>query len=192
MAPVKNITLSLVLLAGVLAPLAPPARAQPVAGTVTAAGSEERVKAAYLFRVLNYVEFPPHSGERAAAPYVVGVLEDEIVADDLAQQVAGKQVNGREVSVRRLAEGSALGGLDVLFIGRSQRTRLPAILKQLRSAPVLTVTETADALEQGSIMNFRIVDGHVRFEISLPAADKAGIRLSSRLLALAVKVLKAD
>jgi hypothetical protein len=191
MAPIKTIrtlTLSLALLAGVLAPLAPPAHAQPAA----AAGSEERVKAAYLFRLLNYVEFPPRSGERAAAPYVVGVLEDEIVADDLAQLVVGKQVNGREVSVRRLAEGSALGGLDVLFISRSERARQPAILKQLRSAPVLTVTETAEALEQGSIMNFRIVDGHVRFEISLPAADQAGIRLSSRLLALATKVVKAD
>jgi hypothetical protein len=191
MAPIntiRTIALSLALLAGVLAPLAPPAHAQPVA----AAGSEERVKAAYLFRLLNYVEFPPRSGERAAAPYVVGVLEDEIVADDLAQLVVGKQVNGREVSVRRLAEGSALGGIDVLFISRSQRARQPAILKQLRSAPVLTVTETAEALEQGSIMNFRIVDGHVRFEISLPAADQAGIRLSSRLLALATKVVKAD
>jgi hypothetical protein len=55
---------------------------------------------------------------------------------------------------------------------------------------VLTVTETAEALEQGSIMNFRIVDSKVRFEISLPAADQAGIKLSSRLLALAVKVVK--
>lgn len=192
MAPIKAITLSLALFAGVLAPLAPPARAQPVAGAAAAAGSEERVKAAYLFRLLNYVEFPPRSGERAAAPYVVGVLEDEIVADDLAQLAAGKQVNGREVSVRRLAEGSALHGVDVLFISRSQRARQPALLKQLRSAPVLTVTETAEALEQGSIMNFRIVDGHVRFEISLPAADKAGIRLSSRLLALAIKVVKAE
>src|SRR4051812_48861386 len=76
------------LLAGALVPLAPPASAQPAA----AAGSEERVKAAYLFRVLNYVDFPPRSGERAAAPYVVGVLEDDIVADDLTQLVAGKQV----------------------------------------------------------------------------------------------------
>jgi hypothetical protein len=187
-ARLARIALSMALAAGGLAPLAPPARAQAVA----AAGSEERVKAAYLFRLLNYVDFPPRSGERAAAPYVVGVLEDEIVADDLAQLAAGKQVNGRDVSVRRLAAGAPLGGLDVLFISRSERARQPAILKQLKSSPVLTVTETAEALEQGSIMNFRIVDNHVRFEISLPAAERAGLRLSSRLLALAVKVVKAD
>jgi hypothetical protein len=188
MAPIKFARIALLagLLAGSLPPLAPPACAQPAA----AAGSEERVKAAYLFRVLNYVDFPPRSGERAAAPYVVGVLEDEIVADDLVQLVAGKQVNGRDIVVRRLAAGSPPGSVDVLFISRSERARQPSLLKQLRSAPVLTVTETAEALEQGSVMNFRIVDGHVRFEISLPAADRAGIRLSSRLLALAVKVVK--
>ena len=192
MAPIKFIRTALSagllagLLAGALAPLVRPAYAQPA----DAAGSEERVKAAYLFRVLNYVDFPARSGERAAAPYVVGVLEDEIVADDLAQLVAGKQVGGRDISVRRVAAGSLPAGLDVLFISRSERARQPAIVKQLRSAPVLTVTETAEALEQGSVMNFRIVEGHVRFEISLPAADQAGIKLSSRLLALAVRVVK--
>lgn len=188
MAPVRlfrftlRTALSLALLAGVLGPLAPSARAQSAA----LVGTEERVKAAYLYRLLNYVEFPAHS----AAPYVVGVLEDEIVAAELSQLVAGKQVNGRDVVVRKLAAGSPPAGLDVLFVGRSERARQGAFLKQLRSAPVLTVTETPDGLEQGSIMNFRIVDNHVRFEISLPAADKAGLRLSSRLLALAVKIVK--
>jgi hypothetical protein len=192
MAPLKTFALSAALLASVLAPLAPPACAQAAGAAAASAGAEERVKAAYLFRVLNYVDFPARAGERAAAPYVVGVLEDDIVADSLVQLAAGKQVNGREVSVRKLAAGAPLGGLDVLFISRSERARQPYLLKQLRSAPVLTVTETAEALEQGSIMNFRIVDAHVRFEISLPAADQAGIKLSSRLLALAVKVVKAD
>jgi hypothetical protein len=174
-------TLSLALLAGTLLPAAPAVQAQSVM-----AGSEERVKAAYLYRLLNYVEFPA----RGAAPYVVGVLEDEIVAAELSQLVAGKQVNGRDVAVRKLAAGSPPAVLDVLFISRSERARQPAILKQLKSAPVLTVTESPEGLEQGSIMNFRIVDNRVRFEISLPAADKAGLRLSSRLLALAVKIVK--
>jgi hypothetical protein len=173
--------LALALLGAVLG--AAPLRA----GAQSAAGSEERVKAAYLFRLLNYVEFPGHA---TTAPYVVGVMEDELVAGELAQLVAGKQVNGREVGVRKLAAGAPLGGLDVLFISRSERTRQPYILKQVRSAPLLTVTETGEGLEQGSIINFRIVDGHVRFEISLPAADLAGIKLSSRLLGLAVKVVK--
>jgi hypothetical protein len=197
MAPLKAIALSAALVMGGLAPLAHAQAPGTAAGAATAAaGSEERVKAAYLFRVLNYVDFPVRAGERAAspsaAPYVVGVLEDDIVAEGLAQLAAGKQVNGRELSVRKLAPGAPLGGLDVLFISRSERARQPYLLKQLRSAPVLTVTETAEALELGSIMNFRIVDGHVRFEISLPAADLAGLKLSSRLLALAVKVVKAD
>jgi hypothetical protein len=187
MAPIKlirsmrGIALALALLGVTLGGAPLPAGAQP------AAVSEERVKAAYLYRLLNYVEFPAHAG---AAPYVIGVMEDEVVAGELAQLVAGKQVNGREVGVRKLGAGVPLGGLDVLFISRSERARQPYLLKQVRLAPLLTVTETAEGLEQGSIINFRIVEGHVRFEISLPAADQAGIKLSSRLLALAVKVVK--
>jgi hypothetical protein len=178
------LSVALVLLAGTFVADPLPAGAQAVAG----AASEERVKAAYLFRILNYVEFPARAN--AAGPYVVGVVEDEIVAGELAQLVAGKQAAGRDIVVRKLAAGAPLGGLDVLFISRSERARQPYLLKQVRSAPVLTVTETAEGLEQGSIVNFRIADGHVRFEISLPAADQAGIKLSSRLLALALKVVK--
>jgi hypothetical protein len=174
---------------GLLPACLPPAGAQ---GMGASAGSEERVKAAYLFRMLNYIDYPPQAFERPNAPYVIGVMDDEVVAQELTQLVAGKQVGGREIGVRRVGAGAGLGGLQVLFISRAQRTRQGAILRQLRAAPVFTVTETPDGLEHGSILNFRIVEGHVRFEISLPAAEQSGIKLSSRLLGLATKVVKPD
>lgn len=181
---------AMALCAGALLPAClPPAQAQAQAAS---AGSEERVKAAYLFRVLNYVDYPAQAFERPDAPYVIGVMDDEVVAQELTQLVAGKQVNGREIGVRRVGAGAGLGGLQVLFISRAQRTRQGAILRQLHAAPVLAVTETPDGLEQGSVLNFRIVEGHVRFEISLPAAEQSGIKLSSRLLGLATKVVKSD
>ncbi|MBC7685731.1 MAG: YfiR family protein [Bdellovibrionales bacterium] len=44
------------------------------------------------------------------------------------------------------------------------------------------------ALAGGSIINFRLVDERIRFEISLEAAERSNLKLSSQLLTLALSV----
>ena len=62
----------------------------------------------------------------------------------------------------------------------------------MRQTPVLTVTETGRNLRQDSVINFRVVDERVRFEVSLDAAEKNNLKLSSRLLAVAYKVQRGN
>jgi hypothetical protein len=38
------------------------------------------------------------------------------------------------------------------------------------------------------MINFRLVDGRVRFEVSLGAAEKGGLKISSRMLQVALAV----
>ena len=51
--------------------------------------------------------------------------------------------------------------------------------------PILTVGETPRFIEQGGIVNFFLENGKVRFEINRSAAERSGLRISSRLLQLA-------
>ncbi len=76
----------------------------------------------------------------------------------------------------------------MLLIGKSECARLSPLLAQLQSHAILTVTEVDGALSQGSVINFTLVDRRVRFEISLEAAEKHNLKLSSRLLAVAQQV----
>jgi hypothetical protein len=55
---------------------------------------------------------------------------------------------------------------------------------------LLVVTECDGGLQQGSAINFRIVDERVRFDVALDAAERNGIKLSSRLLTVANRVQK--
>ena len=57
---------------------------------------------------------------------------------------------------------------------------------------MLVVTDADDGLALGGIINFRLVDRRVRFEISLEAADRNDLTVSSRLLAVALRVRKGD
>lgn len=164
-------------------------QAAPTQGAVPAEAEEYRIKAAFLYKFAAYVEWPPASFESSDSPLVFGVLGAGALADDLARIAAGHTVNGRPVEVRELHHGDPLGELHVLFVGRAAGARLPEVLAAAAGRPLLTVTESDAALELGSTINFVIVDDRVRFDVAVPAADQGGIRISSRLLSVARRVI---
>jgi hypothetical protein len=176
------------LLAGLLSS----ALIDPVAWLACADDSDEtleyRLKAAFLYKFAGYVQWPDAAFSRPDAPLTIGILGADAIASELATMVAGRTVNNRTVAVRRLKPGEALIGVNILLIGRSEMARLPQLLPQLQSHAILTVTELEGALSQGSVINFTLVDRRVRFEISLDAAEKHNLKLSSRLLAVAQQV----
>lgn len=179
-----------VLLCLALAPAAAPARAQPPTENTAATLLEMQVVAASLFRFLGYVDWPAEALP-PDSPYVIGVIGADAIASELASVVASRTVNGRAVTVRRLKPGDPLDGIHELFIGGSAPAR-QQVLQRARRTPVLIVTQAEGALDQGSMINFRLVDGRVRFEVALDATDDAGLKVSSRMLGVALQVRKTQ
>jgi len=149
---------------------------------------EQRVKAAFLYKFAGYVEWPAKSFARPETPVVIGVMGNELLAAELIQAVTGRTVNDRLVTVKRLKAGDSLAGIHVLFIGKSESARLNQLARSAQPLSILTVTESDGALAHGSVINFVLADGRVRFEIALDSAEKSGLKLSSRLLAVAQQV----
>lgn len=153
-----------------------------------AAEMERNVKAAFLYKFLMFTEFPPSAFADPAAPMVIGVAGSDEMARGLARLVAGRTINRRPLEVRALRDNDSAEGLHLLFIGGNDAGRLARIAPA--PTPLLVVTEAANGLQHGSVINFRIVAERVRFDVSLDAADKHKIKLSSRLLTVANLVHK--
>jgi hypothetical protein len=149
---------------------------------------ERRVKAALLYRFINYVEWPDSAFASAGAPFTIAIAGAEGLAAELSEFAAGRTVLNRPLAVRRLRGPDSAKDAHILFVAREDAAQLGTIL---RTAPqnALIVTEWEDALKQGSVINFVIVGAQVRFEISLETAQRRNIRLSSRLLSVAHNVL---
>jgi hypothetical protein len=151
---------------------------------------ERSVKAAFLVKFLDYTEFPLAAFADAAAPLVIGVLGSDEVAAELRRIAARRNVQSRTVSVKIVRENEAAAGVHLLFVGGSDAARVRGVLRADRPAPMLVVTEAENGLRQGSVINFKLVEERVRFDVSLEAADRHGIKLSSRLLSVASHVHK--
>jgi hypothetical protein len=177
-----------VALLAVAAPLAaqtPPANGAASAG---APSLERVVKAVFLFKFLDYAEWPSAAFPNGTAPYVIGVYGAGDIARELGQITAGRTVGDRPVEVRRLRRGESLAGMHMLFVGADESAALPALVRAAQGTPLLVVGEDEHGLVGGSAINLVLVDGKVRFDVALDAAERAGVRLSSRLLAVARSV----
>jgi hypothetical protein len=150
--------------------------------------AEYKVKAAFLYKFASYIEWPSEVFERPESPIVIGVAGADAMSDQLAQDVAGRSIGGRPVEVRKLRRGVPLSGLHVLFVGRSDRGSSD-VLASTKGRPVLTVTESEDAFALGSMINFVVIDDRVRFDVALREAEIANLKVSSRLLRVARRVL---
>ncbi|MFB9240074.1 YfiR family protein [Massilia antarctica] len=175
---------------GVLAALPGLSGAQASLPAGGGASLERSIKAAFLYKFLGYAEFPAAAFADAAAPLVIGVAGADELAAELARIVAGRMVQGRQVVVRTLREQEAPAGVHLLFVGGDDPVRLRHALRALGAGPALVVTESQQGLQQGSVINFTIVDERVRFDVSLEAADRNSVKLSSRLLTVAYHVHK--
>jgi hypothetical protein len=162
-----------------------PALAQP-----GDAALERSVKAAFLYKFLGYTEYPASAFSDPAAPVVIGVVGSEEMAAELARIVAGRSVNNRPIVVKQWRDGETGGAVHLLFVAGADCARAARALRQAAPGPTLLVTECGSGLQAGSIINFKIVEERVRFDVSLDAADKNNIKLSSRLLTVANHVSK--
>lgn len=149
---------------------------------------ERQVKAAYLYKFGSYVEWPERSFASPASPLRIGVVGADTLADELEKLIVGRTTNGRPVTVRKLRHGDSFADLNVLFVGNSNNARLADILAAVKGLPVLTVTESDEALALGGMINFIVVDGKVRFEVAPKTAGLGHLSISARLLAAAYKV----
>lgn len=158
-----------------------PAQAAPDPPTVL----ERRVKAAFLYKFAGYVDWPAPAFRDEAEPLVIGVSGDDALAEELERLVQGRRSAGRPVQVRRIESLGEPGNVHLLFLGRSQAHRIDEAVAAIRHRPVLLISESPGALRQGSMINFVIEHGRVRFEVDLDATQRNGLGLSSRLLTVA-------
>jgi hypothetical protein len=150
------------------------------------APSEYQVKAAFLYNFAKFIEWPPQAFATPSSPIIIGILGENVFGDNLEKTVAGKVVNNRSLQVKRIDTTSAATNCQILFISASEKDRFPKILQDLQGSGVLTVSDTDHFMESGGMINFVLESNKIHFQINDEAAKKAGLKISSKLLSLAV------
>ena len=150
----------------------------PVAG-------EYQVKAAFLYNFTKFTNWPPSAFASTTAPLVIGILGEDPFGQTIDDVIRGEVVGDRPLVVKRLRADEDLRGCHVLFVSRSEKERLPVVLRLLKGSPILSVSEINGFAEQGGMVNLLLSSKTVKMEINQAAAEEAGLQISAKLLKLA-------
>jgi hypothetical protein len=150
----------------------------------TGSAGEYEIKAAYLRNFVLFVEWPAAAMGPGDEPVVIGVF-DPTPFGPAFPSLQGKTVKRRAIKIRVCRSIDDAQRCHVVFVNPREPHIAATVLKGLVDKPVLTVGETPGFLQDGGVIRFAESGGRVRLEISLAAALRANLRISSQLLELA-------
>jgi hypothetical protein len=149
---------------------------------------EYELKAAYIYNFAKFTRWESAGAAGIPNPLIIGVLGDERLADSLAALTRGRNVGGSPVIVKSLAPDEIPPEASIVYVAPSQDAALGNLAPTLFRAGRLTIGESDRFRDSGGIIFLVVQDARLQFEIDNARAQRAGLALSSQLLALARKV----
>jgi hypothetical protein len=146
---------------------------------------EYQVKAVFLYNFAQFVEWPAGTFADERAPLVVGVLGTDPFGPDLDATLRGETAANRPFVVRRYTDVAEIDVCHILFISSSETAHIDEILTALKGRSILTVGDTEGFARRGGMIRFVTERNRIRLRISLDAAIKGQLTISSKLLRLA-------
>ncbi len=147
--------------------------------------NEYQVKAAFLYNFAKFVEWPPEATRDMDDQMTICIIGEDPFGSILDESIKGKTIGTHKMVIRRLKSGRDIKGCQIAFISSSEKNHLRPILKSLNGAAVLTVGDTEDFAQVGGVINLTLEETTIHFEVNLDAAERAGLKISSKLLSLA-------
>jgi hypothetical protein len=157
------------------------------AGIAQGVPPEYQLKAAFVSKFPEFTEWPSVTLD-SRKTIDICVARPNPFGSILSDFVASQVVRGRQLRVREIGSPADVPSCLVLFIPGDSAAEQRNLLVSAQKTPVLTVGESTTFLDEGGLINLRLIGGRVRFDVNVDAANRVGVRFSSQLLRLALNV----
>jgi hypothetical protein len=147
--------------------------------------TEYELKAAFIYNFARFIEWPTAVIEEDDKLTLCVVGADPF--GPALNALQNREVRGYHIEIRHLNSLPDDSRCGIVFISRSERANLEAIMSRVsQTNGVLSISDVDGFLKHGGVIEFRLVDNKIRFAINTRAAEQVGLNISSRLLQLAV------
>lgn len=138
----------------------------------------DRLRAAIVFNVLRFVEFPSSTGET-----IDFCVASDYRAGRAFRSFSGRRAGDRTVSVRTVNSGS-YSGCEVVYLSSSNRQQISRASARGR----VVMGDGRSFIDNGGTVGLVQTGNQVRFQINLRTASANEVTFSSRLIRLASRV----
>jgi hypothetical protein len=143
------------------------------------------IHAAMVYNFIKYVQWPD---EGEAGDFVVGVIGDDNVFNTLKQWYDGKPKGSKKYLVKKLASAAEANTCHVVYLGKSKNREFENIKASTTGKSILTVTDGNGLGQKGSCINFKVIDGKLKFELNQGTVSSSNLKISSQLSSMAILI----
>jgi hypothetical protein len=146
---------------------------------------ELTIKAAYLFRLSLFVDWPAEKLSPAGFDNIRFCIADgKETAETIKNVLAGKTINRHAIETVEVKPKAELKSCHLLYITKNTKAE-DLLLQTVSDYPVLTVGETGEFYSQGGMVLLFEKANRIFFAINRQAADRARVKFGAQLLNLA-------
>ncbi|MCW3804604.1 YfiR family protein [Plebeiibacterium marinum] len=143
----------------------------------------EKVEASFIASFMRYIKWPE---QESLKTFTVGVYgKNNTIMNELNRVIHGKNIGLAKVTVMEVTEIEDIKKCQVLFIPNGRSAKLKKDLEALNNKAIMTVTEEQDYTPDYSIINFRVLDNKLTFQLNHEIASKKNIVISNKLIQMA-------
>jgi hypothetical protein len=157
----------------------------PVSHAEAVTATDQQLKAVFVYRFSQFVDWPTAAYSSDTEPFVIGVMGSDTFAALLEEVVRGERVNNHPIQVRRVRNAEAAGPIHILFVDRSENARLEQAVELMKGRNTLIVSDLDDATQRGAAIQFTSRNNRIGLRINVDYARAARLVMSSNLLRLA-------
>jgi len=145
--------------------------------------SVQEIHSMMVYNFMKYVNWPASS---TSGDFVIGVLGENKVHETLQKWYGTKSKGSQKIVIKNLSSPSDAGGCHVLYIGKGKSGDLQAVLSKVSGQSTLVITDRQGLGKKGSGINFKTVNGNLKFELNQAAISSSNLKISSQLTGMAI------
>lgn len=136
-----------------------------------------------IYNFLKYIQWP---NEADGGEFVVGVIGEDDVFNTLKNYYDGKPKGAKKYSIKKLASADEAATCAVVYIGKGKSGQFDAIKNAVTGKPILTITDSSNLGKKGSCINFKVIDGKLKFEMNQASVMASTLKVASQLSSMAI------
>lgn len=140
--------------------------------------SKYRFHKVFFYNFTKYIEWPANYQD---GDFVMAVYGDSEITDLLKEMAEIKKAGTQTIKIITVDKNKLNQKINLLFLPEKQSSDFDRIKSVLSNKPTLLITETEGLARQGAMINFKDVEGKLKFEINTPAINQSGLKVSSEL-----------
>ena len=138
-----------------------------------------------VYNFTKYVQWPDHA---AGGEFIIGVVGNNDIYNTLNGWYGGKPRGAKTYIIKKFNSAADVTECHVLYIDKSKSEEFDNVNGKLKGKGTLIITDKSGLGEQGSAINFKLVDNKLKFELNQKAIEASNLKVSGALSSMAILI----